>query len=534
MSEFLFELRFLELPPWRARRLIESFGRRLFEELTSRGLVPGAMVSGGSVRRLTFRFSDLPEQEPERTEERIGPAVADAWDDDGEPTEALRAFAAEHEVDPSAVERLHTLRGDHAGLLHARPGRRLREVLIDLLPALAAEVVGAGDRVAFGVSQWPRPLNGVLAALDGELLPIVLDSCAAELASAGHWIHSPDTFPVADADSWSRELAARGLITGWAARRQAIQSALQQAAEPFGTLRDDADLLEDSTARCEQPFVVVGRFEPSFLELPAELVAAALAGRHGAFAVVGADGDLAPVFLAVVDWPGSVPDTVVGGLERSARGHLEDLRFHVESDRTQALAERLRRLEDLVFHPLLGSSADQARRREALAREVCAELDWQEEVEAAAEAALLLDVDRTTAVVEQFPSLRGVVGGLYARAEGYGESIWQAMYDSAGSVAAASPPRGRAGRAVAVADRLVGLVGLIGVGQASAGTRTPMSPPRRREIGPGPAPKAGAPDPAGLADDLLGLLLETGMEVDLDLLAARSVLLYGDRLERPA
>ena len=37
--------------------------------------------------------------------------------------------------------------------------------------------------------------------------------------------------------------------------------------------------------------------------------------------------------------------------------------------------------------------------------------------------------DLTTELVKEFTELQGVVGGLYARAQGEPEPVWQAIYD---------------------------------------------------------------------------------------------------------
>ena len=44
-------------------------------------------------------------------------------------------------------------------------------------------------------------------------------------------------------------------------------------------------------------------------------------------------------------------------------------------------------------------------------------------------AARLAKCDLTTELVKEFTELQGVVGGLYARAQGEPEEVWQAIYD---------------------------------------------------------------------------------------------------------
>jgi glycyl-tRNA synthetase beta chain len=193
---------------------------------------------------------------------------------------------------------------------------------------------------------------------------------------------------------------------------------------------------------------------------------------------------------------------------------LEDARFFYDEDRKVALAERARSLRQLTFHEKLGSYAAKADRLATLSEEICKELGWEDEIEGAVEAAGLLKADLAAEMVKEFTSLQGIVGGIYAREEGYPVEIWQALYDQYLPVAASDPaPRGRIGRVTALADRVDTLVGIFGIGLVPSGAKDPFGLRRA-------------------AQGALRILLEGEMAVDLTLLAARAARMYGDRLTR--
>ncbi|MEM7355348.1 MAG: glycine--tRNA ligase subunit beta, partial [Acidobacteriota bacterium] len=174
--------------------------------------------------------------------------------------------------------------------------------------------------------------------------------------------------------------------------------------------------------------------------------------------------------------------------------------------------ERRRLLEALDLHPRLGSYAAKADRIRALVALACSQLGWDDVLEPAREAAALLKADLTCGLVRDFPSLRGTVGGIYAREEGYVEAVWLGIYEHYQS---RPIPQRRNGQVLAIADRLDSLVGFFGIGQVPSGSRDPFGLRR-------------------LAQGLLRIVTEAGLELDLDLLAARAVLLYGDLLDRGA
>jgi glycyl-tRNA synthetase beta chain len=91
-------------------------------------------------------------------------------------------------------------------------------------------------------------------------------------------------------------------------------------------------------------------------------------------------------------------------------------------------------------------------------------------------AAELCKCDLTTELVKEFTELQGVVGGLYSRVQGEPEAVWQAVYDHYKPESMEDAiPRSRAGRIVALADKLDTLTGCFRVGLIPTGSRDPFA-----------------------------------------------------------
>src|SRR5574341_1330218 len=86
-------------------------------------------------------------------------------------------------------------------------------------------------------------------------------------------------------------------------------------------------------------------------------------------------------------------------------------------------------------------------------------------------------------MVGEFPELQGIMGGHYARGEGYKAEVADAIEDHYKPIGASEEmPRGDLGALVALADRLHQLVGIIGVGEKATGAADPFGL-RRATIG---------------------------------------------------
>jgi glycyl-tRNA synthetase beta chain len=91
-------------------------------------------------------------------------------------------------------------------------------------------------------------------------------------------------------------------------------------------------------------------------------------------------------------------------------------------------------------------------------------------------AARLAKADLTTELVKEFTELQGVVGGLYARAQGEPDEVWQAVYDHYKPESMEdSIPRSVTGRLVSLADKLDTLRECFRIGMAPTGSRDPFA-----------------------------------------------------------
>ena len=512
-GEFLLEVRAEEIPARMLEPGVRSLATRLFEELMARGLTPREVVSGFTPRRLVLTLKGLKAKEPDREEELAGPPAKIAYDGDGQPTRALLGFAKKAGLEPEGLERRSTDKGDYLFATRSISGRPTSEVLAELVPRLLTEISWPrAMRWGAGVGPWVRPVHGIVALFEGEVVPFSLFGVGSGDRTVGHRVLSPAPFSVKGATDYQRKLKRRGIVVGFTERRDELLEAMNgHAAELGGTLVEDAALLDKLASICGTPGVIAGAFDSEFLKLPREVLIASLRDHQSAL-TVEAEGVLLPAFLTVMDRADDPSGRVRAGNEWVVAARLSDARFFWETDKKTPLGERRTSLAALTFQESLGSYADKTDRIRELAKVICRELGWNDIVDAVSEAANLLKADLTCEMVKEFTSLQGVMGGVYAREEGYPEAIWQAVYDQYTAASSDSgTPRGRVGRVAALADRIDTVVGIFGVGMIPTGSKDPFGLRRA-------------------AQAAVRIVLDGKLEVDLGMLAGKAVRLYGDRL----
>jgi glycyl-tRNA synthetase beta chain len=193
-----------------------------------------------------------------------------------------------------------------------------------------------------------------------------------------------------------------------------------------------------------------------------------------------ASGELAPHFFAVINLARDTKGLVREGHERVLRARFADARFFWDADQKTKLADMLPKLQKVTYESRLGSYYDKVERVRALARGLAEQ--WyslgvmQAHVADADRAAELAKCDLATEMVREFTELQGVVGGLYARAQGESDEVADAVYDHYRPVGLDDPiPRNLTGCAVALADKLDSIVGCFTVGAIPTGSSDPYA-----------------------------------------------------------
>jgi glycyl-tRNA synthetase beta chain len=88
----------------------------------------------------------------------------------------------------------------------------------------------------------------------------------------------------------------------------------------------------------------------------------------------------------------------------------------------------------------------------------------------------LAKTDLTTELVKEFTELQGVIGGLYARAQGLSETVAQAIYDQYKPASTEDAiPATREGQLLGIADRIQTITAMFGIGNAPTGSKDPFA-----------------------------------------------------------
>jgi glycyl-tRNA synthetase beta chain len=321
-----------------------------------------------------------------------------------------------------------------------------------------------------------RPVHGVVALLDGEVVPLELFGVEAGRSTVGHRVHSPETFDLETAEGYAEAMIERGVVVDPAKRLQRLEELAETLASEAGArVHPDPKLMAEHVELVEWPGLIAGTFEERFLELPSEVVVTTLRYHQKCLILENGDNGLQNGFIGVIDRKDDPDGLIRQGNEWVIGARLADAGFFFAEDRKRTLAELVPGMERLEFHRVLGSLADKAARVGDLAAVVAKALDADATPEQMRAAAGLAKADLLTNMVGEFPELQGVMGGHYLRLEGADEGLWTAVRDHYTPVGfEGALPQSVTGKLLGVADRLDTVAGLFAVGERPSGSKDPF------------------------------------------------------------
>jgi len=504
MADLLIELYSEEIPAGMQAAAAEQLSRKIDEFLKGFGVTADSLTAHVAPQRVALLATGLPQNLPDRKEQRKGPRV-DA------PEKAIEGFLRANGLDTTdslSVEK------DKKGAFYVldidEKGGALAAALSGFMPGLIEGFQWPKSmRWGRGGLRWVRPLRSILCLFDGDIVPFEIGGLTSGNVTYGHRFMTPEAIEITDAHDYVGALEKAHVLVDASVREAMIAEDAARLADSVDcVLAEDSALISETAGLVEWPVPLVGKIDDAFMDVPEEVLISVMRTHQKYFALRQKDGTLAPYFITIsnmlTDDDGAA---IIAGNERVLRARLSDGRFFWDQDRKDTLESRLPSLEKITFQAKLGTVADKSQRIAKLAESLAPALSA--DATAAKSAAALCKADLVSGMVYEFPELQGIMGGYYAQNDGLGDDVAAAIRDHYKPLGPSDAiPETVEGMAVALADKIDTLTGFWSIDEKPTGSKDPYAL-RRAALG------------------VIRILLETETALSLSAVFAESFALHG-------
>ena len=515
MSTILFELGCEELPPKSLKPLRDALQASVTEQLTAADITFDSIKAFAAPRRLAIQIQGISDKQPDRTEQKRGPAIKAAFDAEGNPTRAAMGFAKGLGIEASELITINTDKGDYVGFEQTIRGQATTE----LLPAIfqtALDNLPIAKRMRSGASrnEFVRPVQWAVLMQDGTVIDATIQGHQTGTQTRGHRFHSPDYHNIAHANDYEQLLDGLKVVADFDKRQMLIKNQVKALADEVNS---DAivpqDLLDEVTALVDFPIALRASFEARFLQVPQEALISTMQADQKYFCLTDKAGKLQPYFIFITNIESKDPNQIIEGNEKVVRPRLADAEFFFLQDQKQPLFALTESLKNRVFQDKLGTIWEKSERIAKLAAFIATLMQQQGHdinVDETVRAGILSKADLASSLVGEYPELQGIAGTYYARLNDEPEAVAASLEEQylpkfSGDVLPQTP----IGICLALADRLDTLVGIFAIDQAPTGSKDPFSL-RRSAIG------------------ILRILIEKQLPINLVALVEQAIKGYSD------
>ncbi|MGO1490638.1 MAG: glycine--tRNA ligase subunit beta, partial [Psychrobacter sp.] len=488
MSTILFELGCEELPPKSLKPLRDALLASVTEQLNEANIGFDGITAFAAPRRLAIQIQGISDKQPDRSEQKRGPAIKAAFDADGNPTRAAMGFAKGLGIDPSDLITINTDKGDYVGYEQTVHGQATTELLPNIFQT-ALDNLPIAKRMRAGSSrnEFVRPVQWVVLMQDEAVIDATIQGHETGAKTRGHRFHSPNYHGIAHANDYLELLDGLKVVADFDKRQMLIKNQVKALADEVNS---DAivpqDLLDEVTALVDFPIALRASFEARFLQVPQEALISTMQADQKYFCLTDKAGKLQPYFIFITNIESSDPNQIIEGNEKVVRPRLADAEFFFLQDQKQPLFALTENLKTRVFQDKLGTIWEKSERIAKLAAFIATLMQQQGhdiDVDEAVRAGILSKADLASSLVGEYPELQGIAGTYYARLNDEPEAVAASLEEQylpkfSGDVLPKTP----IGICLALADRLDTLVGIFAIDQAPTGSKDPFSL-RRSAIG---------------------------------------------------
>ena len=420
MSEFFIELFSEEIPANLQSKTRQDLLKNIKEFLEKEEIkYSGESITFSTPNRLIVYFQNISKKIIKKEIEIRGPSI-------NAPEIALNGFLKSYNITVDKTFKKKTDKGEFYFFKKLSEKIETKSVLQKNLPKILDKISWKKSmRWANHDLYWGRPLKSILCCFDNKFMEFKYH----------HLVSSNITFIEKDFEEKTKKFfrfkdylaffKSQNIIIDNKKREKFIEDQLNKKAKNENLkIHLDNNLLNEVSNIVEKPNIIKCSFDKKFLKIPDDILITTMQVHQKYFPTFNSKDDLTNTFFLVADKK-DIKGLIKIGNENVVEARLNDAKFFWNKNKTQNLVKGISNLKKLSYFQGLGSYFEKAQRLRKLGALISDELlISKEKIEIASS---ICKVDLTSDLVNEFPELQGIMGGHFAKTQGFDNDICLAI-----------------------------------------------------------------------------------------------------------
>ena len=469
MSEFFLELFSEEIPSRlqiNARNDLLHIFKKFFED--NRIIIKDKINIYSTPNRLIVHINKISKNVIKKAEEIRGPNI-------NAPEKALEGFLKSNKIGREKVFKKSTEKGIF--YFYNKPSQKIKtfDLFKDNIASLLLKIswkksMKWGNHNLY----WGRPLKSILALFDKKIIDFKLNHLQSSNKTFIDKDLEDDVKSFNEFKSYIKFFKQKGIIINQNKRKEFITKEVNKITKKKKIqINPNEKLIEEITNIVEKPKILVCEFNKKYLEIPQEILIITMQTYQKYFPTFDNRNKITNNFIVVADRKDKKGFVKLGN-QNVINARLADAEFFWNRNKSQNLVKQISKLKEINYFKGLGSYFEKIQRVRKLSGKISDELlISKEKIEIASS---ISKVDLMSDLVGEFPELQGVMGGYFAREQGFDEEISLAVSEHyLPSGIESRVPKKPYSIALSLSDKIDSLVGFFGVNLKPTSSKDPYA-----------------------------------------------------------
>ena len=423
MSDLLLEIYGEELPSSAQVLGEEQLSEYFLELLTKKKISYSSIETFSTPRRISIVIKKISRKEKDNITEIRGPSTS------ADQT-AIKGFLKSNNLsNTKELIRKKIKDKEYYFYLKKIKKTKLKDIFNSEVPLILSSIKWKKSmRWGYNDQKWSRPIKNILGVFDNKKLTFEFAGINSCFFTYGNYHYSKNKIKCLQPDSYKSHLKNSHVVLKSDDRKKKILDNLKEFCRKNNLKFEfEESQVQRIANSVEHPNIFFGSFDYKFFKIPEFVLEKIITEKQDNFCFKKKNGELSNFFAFVSNKEKSKKKQLIEGNQNVLKARFSDADFFINEDLKVKPDQRLKSLASIIYYGNLGNLYQRSLRVKRLAEIIAKRVNFK--IDEFSKYLVYSNIDLTSELVKEYPSLQGLAGGFYAKKIGFPKDVQDAFSD---------------------------------------------------------------------------------------------------------